>query len=140
MAREKGIERLGIGRRLLLMIAGAFIVVGCRATGGSVIVHVRNVSSQAITLVTEQPGPFLVSSTGTTVIQPWQDGKCFAHLGLYNGHIKLTVSASDVVAPVTYETTTPNSPTEIGVQIDADGHVQFGGTFPEDKLPCEGGG
>ena len=129
-----------IRRSSLLLLAVVVIVTGCRATGGSVTVDVRNVSPAAITLVIKQPGPFLFSNTNTHVIQPWQEGKCFAHLGLYNGHIKLTVSGSNITAPATYEKTTPTTPTEIGVQIDADGHVQFGGTFPEDKLPCEGGG
>jgi hypothetical protein len=101
---------------------------------------VRNLSPEAITLVTEEPGPFLLPSTYTHVIQPWRARMCFAHLGLVNGHIKLTVSGPSISVPATYERTTQNSPTEIGVQIDAEGHVVFGGPFPKDKLPCEGGG
>jgi len=123
-----------------VLLAIAVIVTGCRATGGTVQVDVRNVSPGAVTLVTEDPGPFLFSNTYTHVVEPWQEGRCFAHLGLYNGHIKVTVSGSNIAVPVTYETTTQNTPMEIGVQIDADGKVRFGGTFPEDKLPCEGGG
>ena len=100
-----------IRRSSLLLLAVVVIVTGCRATGGSVTVDVRNVSPAAITLVIEQPGPFLLSDTNTHVIQPWQEGKCFAHLGLYNGHIKLTVSGSNITAPATYEKTTPTTPT-----------------------------
>lgn len=123
----------------LLLLAVAVTVTGCRATGGTVSVQVRNVSPGAINFVTEEPGPFLFSDTYTHVIQPWQRGTCFARLGLYNGHIKLTVSGSNIAVPVSYETTA-NMPTEIGVQIEADGHVQFGGAFAEDKLPCVSGG
>ena len=129
-----------VRRSWLLLLALAITVSACRAAPGSVIVDVRNVSSEAITLVTQEPGPFLFSQTGTHVIQPSQEGMCFAHLGLENGHIKLTVSGPNIKTPVTYEATTPNSPTEIGIQIDTEGHVVFGGTFPDDKLPCEGGG
>lgn len=139
MAREP-VSELRIRRSWLLLLAAAMTVSGCRATGGSVSVDVRNVSPGAITFITEQPGTFLFSNTDTHVIQPWQAGLCFAHLGLYSGHIKLTVSGSNIAVPVIYEATTLSTPLEIGVQIDADGHVQFGGTFPEDKLPCEGGG
>ena len=128
-----------IRRSSLLLLAVAVIVTGCRATGGTVTVQVRNVSPGAINFVTEEPGPFLFSDTYTHVIQPWQRGTCFARLGLYNGHIKLTVSGSNITVPVSYETTA-NMPTEIGVQIEADGHVQFGGAFAEDKLPCVSGG
>ena len=123
----------------LLLLAVAVTVTGCRATGGTVSVQVRNVSPGAINFVTEEPGPFLFSDRYTHVIQPWQRGTCFARLGLYNGHIKLTVSGSNITVPVSYETTA-NMPTEIGVQIEADGHVQFGGAFAEDKLPCVSGG
>jgi hypothetical protein len=129
-----------IRRSALLLLAVAVIVTGCRATGGTVSVQVRNMSPGAIKFVTEEPGPFLLPDTYTHVIQPWQPGTCFARLGLYNGHIRLTVSGSNITAPVSYETSTPNTPMEIGVQIDADGHVRFGGTFAEDKLPCVSGG
>ena len=127
-------------RSWLLLLALTVTVSACRAASGSVIVDVRNVSSEAITLVIQQPGPFLFSQTDTHVIQPWKEGMCFAHLGLENGHIKLIVSGPNIKTPVTYEATTTNSPTEIGIQVDAEGHVVFGGTFPDDKLPCQGGG
>lgn len=118
-------------------------IAGCRATGGDVPVVVRNLSPEAITFVTEDPGPFLFSSTASHTIQPWKKGDCYARLGLFRGHIKLTVSGSNVPAPVTYETT-PSSTSavvpDIGVQIDANGRVQFGVSIPEDDQPCLGGG
>jgi hypothetical protein len=129
-----------VRRFWLLILALAMSVSACRAAPGSVIVDVRNASSEAITLVTKEAGPFLFSRTGTHVIEPWHEGMCFAHLGLENGHIKLTVSGPNITTPATYEATTPDSPTEIGIQVDAGGHVVFGGTFPDDKLPCQGGG
>ena len=100
----------------------------------------RNISLRPITLVTEEPGQFVLPYTFAHVIEPWEAGKCFAHIGLQNGHIKLIVSGSNIATPMTYETNTPNTPTEIGIQIDAAGHVEVGGTFPPDTLPCEGGG
>lgn len=129
-------------RRLVALIA-ILALTGCRATGGDVGVVVRNVSPGAITLVTEDPGPFLFPDTYTHVIAPWKKGVCYARLGLYRGHIKLTVSGSNLAAPVTYETTTSASSEgvpEIGVQISADGHVQFGVNIPLDDQPCVGGG
>ena len=118
-------------------------IAGCRATGGDVPIVVRNLSPEAITFVIEDPGPFLFSSTASHTIQPWKKGDCYARLGLYRGHIKLTVSGSNVPAPVTYETT-PSSTSavvpDIGVQIDASGRVQFGVSIPEDDQPCVGGG
>ena len=126
-------------KRLSLMFAIALVVTGCRAVPGGVHVDVRNLSPEAITLVTEEPGPFLFANTGSHVIQPWKKGKCFAHIGLFEGRIKLTVSGSNVAAPITYETVGTSS-TQIGIQIDPSGKVEFGGTFPDDILPCEGGG
>jgi len=139
-SRTTEFDRMQFRRSWLLLLALAMTVSACRAAPGTVIVDVRNVSSEAITLVTQEPGPFLFSQTGTHVIQPWKEGMCFAHVGLENGHIKLSVSGQNMATPMTYEATTPNSPTEIGIQVDAGGHVVFGGTFPDDKLPCEGGG
>ncbi len=127
-------------RLRLVVLAGALILAGCRASGGNVIVDVRNLSPEAITLVTEEPGPFLFSDTGRHVIQPWTKGQCYARLGLYPGHIKVTISGSNINAPVTYETIATSSADGVGVQIDPDGHVQFGGDFPDDVLPCIGGG
>ncbi len=126
-------------KRLPVMLAIALVVAGCRAVPGGVHVDVRNLSPEAITLVTEEPGSFLFASTGSHVIQPWKKGQCFAHLGLFEGRIKLTVSGSNVAAPITYETVGTSS-TEVGVQVDPSGKVEFGGTFPDDVLPCEGGG
>src|SRR5436190_10288098 len=118
-------------------------IAGCRATPGDVPVVVRNLSPEAITLVAEEPGPFLFPSTVSHTIQPWKNGECYPRLGLYRGHIKLTVSGSNVPAPATYETTPPSTSSpvpDIGVQIDADGRVQFGVAVPQDELPCVGGG
>jgi hypothetical protein len=129
-------------RRLCALIA-IFALAGCRATPGNVGVVVRNLSPGAITLVTEDAGPFVFANTNTHVIQPWKKGMCFARLGLIRGDVKVTVSGSNVPAPVTYATTTPASserPPEISVQIEADGRVQFGVTIPPDDLPCTGGG
>ena len=103
-------------------------------------IDLRNLSPAAITLVTEEPGPFMFANAGTHVIQPWREGQCFAHLGLTSGHIKVTVSGSNIEAPTTYETTAVSPSDRITIQVDADGHVQFGGTIPDDVLPCEGGG
>ncbi|TMF36654.1 MAG: hypothetical protein E6I26_08045 [Chloroflexi bacterium] len=118
-------------------------IAGCRAAGGDVPVVVRNLSPEAITFVTEEPGSFLFSNTVSHTIQPWKKGDCYARLGLYRGHIKLTVSGSNVAAPATYETTpstTSSVVPDIGVQIDADGRVEFGATIPQDDQPCIGGG
>ena len=54
----------------------------------------------------------------------------------------LTVSGSDMAAPDVYETTIAPAAVEheIGVQIDADGRVEFGVTILPDTLPCTGGG
>jgi hypothetical protein len=125
---------------LLVLLAVAAIVCGCRAYPGSVRIHVRNLSPGPISLVTEEPGQFILPNTNAHVIQPWEAGKCFAHLGLQNGHIKVVVSGSNIATSVIYETTTPNTLTEIGIKIDAGGHVEVGGTFPHDPVPCEGGG
>lgn len=124
----------------LVGLLGVLPRVGFRAMVGTVTVDVWNVSPGAITIVIDEQGPNLFPNTYSHVIQPWHQGVCFAHLGLDNGHIKLTISGSNVSPPVTFETTTPASPSEIGIQIDTAGHVQFGGTFPADGLPCEGGG
>ena len=102
-------------------------IAGCRAAGGDVPVVVRNLSPEAITFVTEEPGSFLFSNTVSHTIQPWKKGDCYARLGLYRGHIKLTVSGSNVAAPATYETTpstTSSVVPDIGVQIDADDSSQ----------------
>ena len=130
-------------RRRLVAVIAIFALAGCRATGGDVGLVVRNVSPGAITLVTEDPGPFLFPSTSTHVIEPWKKGRCYARLALYRGHVRLTVSGSNLPAPVTYETTTSASAQlapEIGVQISADGHVQFGVAIPLDDQPCVAGG
>jgi hypothetical protein len=129
--------------RVTVALLALVAIAGCRATGGDVPVVVRNLSPEAITFVTEEPGPFLFSNTGSHTIQPWKKGDCYARLGLIRGHIKLTVSGSNVPAPVTYETTpSANSAVApaISVQIDADGRVQFGVTIPEDDQPCVDGG
>jgi hypothetical protein len=126
-------------KRLPLIFVIASLVAGCRAVAGDVHVDVWNLSPAAITLVTEEPGPFLFPNTETHVIEPWKKGRCFAHLGLFEGRIKMTVSGSNVAAPITFETAGTSS-TEVGIQIDPSGKVEFGGTFPDDVVPCEGGG
>lgn len=129
--------------RVFLAFLTLIALTGCRAISGDVVVVVRNLSPGAITFVTEEPGPFLFSNANRHTIQPWKKGDCYARLGLYRGHIKLTVSGSNVPAPVTYETTTSSTSAEaptIGVQIEQGGRVQFGVTIPEDDQPCVSGG
>ena len=129
--------------RVFLALLTLVALAGCRATGGDVRVVVRNLSPGAITFVTEEPGPFLFSNANSHTIQPWKKADCYARLGLYRGHIKLTVSGSNVPAPATYETTTSSTSAEaptIGVQIEHDGRVQLGVTIPEDDQPCVSGG
>jgi hypothetical protein len=117
-------------------------LVGCRRSNpGDVSVRVLNLSSQAITLTTEEPGPFFFARTGSHQIQPWQTGICAAALGLDRGHIKLTVAGSNVAATTSYETTIAPGAVQpaIGIQIEADGRVEFGVTIPDDTLPCTSG-
>ena len=50
-------------------------------------------------------------------------------------------SGSNVAPERTYSIQVPDNQTiQIGVQVFANGQVQFGGDFPADTLPCEGGG
>jgi len=133
---------MGWGWRTLVGLALTAVLTSCgfRAVGPyAVDVSIRNVS----------PGPVVVqisaapSGTQKYTIQPWQKGKCFAHLAFDPGTIEIRVSGSNVGPDRIYSTQVPDkqpTPVKIGVQILANGEVQFGGDFPEDILPCEGGG
>jgi hypothetical protein len=124
----------------LAILTMVLVVAGCRAAPGNIPVDVRNLSPDAITLVTQEPGPFLFPNTSTYVIEPWKQGRCFAHLGVDAGDIKVTVSGSNIRTPVTYTARAESADDHVAVQIDRDGNVQFGGSLPDDVLPCEGGG
>jgi hypothetical protein len=128
-------------RLRLVVLAGVLIFGGCRGgQPGNIIVAVRNLSPEAITLVTEEPGPFFFSDTVQHVIKPWTEGQCYPRLGLYPGHIKVMISGSNIDAPATFETIATSPTDGVAVNVDEDGHVQFGGDLPEDVLPCTGGG
>lgn len=103
----------------------------------AVEVSIRNVS----------PGPVVVqisaapSGTQTYTIQPWKEGKCFAHLAFDPGDVEIRVSGSNVQPEQTFSVHVPDSQSmKVGVEVFANGQVQFGGDFPTDTLPCEGGG
>ena len=122
------------------MVALAALLTSCRAAApGAVEVSIRNVS----------PGPVVVqisaapSGTQKYTIQPWRKGKCSAHLAFDPGSLEIRVSGSNVGPERIYSMQVPDkqrTPVRIGVQILVNGEVQFGGDFPEDILPCEGGG
>jgi hypothetical protein len=125
-------------RRGLIGIALIAVLTSCRAAAPAAVqVSIRNVS----------PGPLVVqisaapSGTQKYTIQPWQKGKCFAHLGFDPGDVEIRVSGSNVEPERTYSVHVADNQTmNIGVQVFANGEVQFGGDFPADTLPCEGGG
>jgi hypothetical protein len=130
---------VSVGLVLILLLGS---LVWWRSNPGDVMVPVRNLSAQAITFTTEERGKFFFPETVSHQIQPWHEGICTPTLGLDRGHIKLSVSGSNVAATTSYETTiTPDAvqPT-IGIEIESDGRVQFGVTIPPDNLPCTGGG
>jgi hypothetical protein len=129
--------------RLAFVLVAIVTLAGCRAVPGDVVVTVRNLSPGAVTLTTETPGAFLFSNTNHNTIQPWKKGVCFARIGIDRGHIKVTVSGSNVPEAATYETTVEPGGGQaplIGVQIEPDGRVEFGVAIPDDELPCVGGG
>lgn len=122
-------------------LAIALAVLGCRATPGDVPVDIANLSPEAVTVVTEEPGPFLFPNTVTHVIPPWKEGRCFAHFRLYQGRIKVTVSGAGITTPLTHEATAGSADDGVAVRIDRDGNAQVVGSVPPDVLPCvmEGG-
>ncbi|MDQ2933404.1 MAG: hypothetical protein M3R49_00215 [Chloroflexota bacterium] len=125
---------------ILVVALGITGLTSCGAAGpDSVLVEIRNVSPGPVTVEITAPP----SGTQRHTIQAWQPGRCFARLAYDPGHVEIRVSGSNIAIERVYSMTTPDqvtSPIEVGVQILADGQVQFGGKFPPDTLPCEGGG
>jgi hypothetical protein len=129
-----------MGRTLGGLAVTALLTTGCgfrAAPPMAVQVSIRNVS----------PGPVVVdisaapSGTQKYTIQPWQKGKCFAHLAFDPGNVEIRVSGSNVQPERIYSVqVSGNEAIQIGVQVFANGQVQFGGDFPADTLPCAGGG
>ncbi len=121
-----------------LIVITVLTACGFRAGGPAAVeVNIRNLS----------PGPVVVqisaapSGTQKHTIQRWHKGQCFAHLGFDPGSVEIRVSGSNVGTERIYSVQVPNNQTmQIGVQVFANGRVQFGGAFPDDILPCEGGG
>lgn len=133
---------LAVSLALIFVLSLGQLLLRWRSNPGDVMVLVRNLSPQAITFITEEPGQFFLSRTVSHQIQPWHEGICNAALGLDRGHLKLSVSGSNVAVTTSYETTITQDVVQptIGIEIESDGRVQFGVTIPSDKLPCTGGG
>ncbi len=144
MSEHRRWTRRRLGVAIAAIDALALLLAGCRATPpDSVLVDIRNVSPGAITITTVAPGPFLFANTVRYTIQPWAKGRCFAHIGLDPGHVEIRVSGSNVGVERAYSMTTPvpvSVAIHVGIQVLANGEVQFGGPFPPDPSPCEGGG
>jgi hypothetical protein len=133
---------LAVALALIFILSLGQLLLTWRASPGDVMVLVRNLSPQAITFTSEEPGQFFLPRTVSHQIQPWHEGICTAALGFDRGHLKLSVSGSNVAATTSYETTiTPDAvqPT-IGIEVESDGRVEFGVTIPSDNLSCTGGG
>ena len=127
-----------VGLLALVLVVSYGSLIWQRASPGDGVVLIRNLSGEAITLTSEQPGPFLVPRTETHVIQPWHEGICTDAFGYGPGRIKLTVSGSNIASATSYDTTiaSDNVQPTIAVEIEADGAVRFGVTLPPDKPPC----
>ena len=104
---------------------------------------IRNLAAEPITIETHSPGRFLFPIVDQYTIQPWREGQCFAHLGFGPGRLEIHVSGGPIAIERVYSMTTPSEVAgsiHVGVQVMADGEVQFGGPFPADQVPCQGGG
>jgi hypothetical protein len=133
---------VAVALALIFILSLGDLLISSRASPGDVTVLVRNLSPQAITFTSEEPGHFLLPRTVSHQIQPWHDGICTAALGFDRGHLKLSVSGSNIAATTSYETTITQDAVQptIGIEVESDGRVEFGVTIPSDNLPCTGGG